>query len=299
MRSQIAERVGEVPLRHRMVPLQTREHAERPADRAHLAQAQADHAHAVGVGGETLVEPGRHARLVELAGHLGEPDQRRRPRRREREVVEALRDADQLGARVVGTAAEREDECERRPPGGKVGHPREDVERRLDECGRVAALPGEDHELRAVDDGGVGMVGRDAELERLVRELLRVLEQALDQRQRRLEPQHEVAQRRLAELLHERGRDHRLLPGLVDPRQLEQVAGAVHVTGEHELGVPDPRTHLDELRGVCEPIVEVAGIEDRGVPAREAERERVVVAEPAGHVDAGRAHRCSRAPGWT
>ena len=64
----------------------------------------------------------------------------------------------------------------------------------------------------------------------------------------------------------------------------------MHVTGEHELGVPDPRAHLDELRGVLEPVVEMAGIEDRGVPAGEAERKRFVVTEAAGHVDAGRAH---------
>ena len=141
-----------------------------------------------------------------------------------------------------------------------------------------------------MDDGGVGVVGRHSELERLVGELLRVLEQPVDEGQRRLEPQHEVAQRGLSELLHERGRDRRLLPGLVDARRLEQVAGAVHVTGEHELRVPDARPHLDELRRVLEPVVEVAGIEDRGVPAREAEREGGVVAEAAGHVDARRTH---------
>ena len=62
------------------------------------------------------------------------------------------------------------------------------------------------------------------------------------------------------------------------------------MAGEHELRVPDPRAHLDELRRVLEPIVEMAGVEDRGVAAREAERERVVVAEPASHVDACRAH---------
>ena len=75
------------------------------------------------------------------------------------EVVETLRDVEQLGARLIGTAAEREHERERRMPRGKVGHPREDVERGLDEVGGVAALPREDHELRPVDDGGVGMVG--------------------------------------------------------------------------------------------------------------------------------------------
>ena len=189
-------------------------------------------------------------------------------------VVETLRDLEQLRARLLGTAAEREDERERRVPGRKVGHPREDVERGLDEFGGVAALPGEDHELGAVDDGRVRVVRRDSQLERLVRELLGVLEQPVDQRQRRLEPQHEVPQRRLPELLHERGRHLGLVPGLVDPRRLEEVARAVHVPGEDELRVPDPRAHLDQLRRVLEPIVEVAGIEDRGVAAREAERER-------------------------
>ena len=56
-----------------------REHAERPADRADLAQAEADDAHAVGVAGETLVEPGAPRWTLEPAGDLGEPDQRRCP----------------------------------------------------------------------------------------------------------------------------------------------------------------------------------------------------------------------------
>ena len=64
----------------------------------------------------------------------------------------------------------------------------------------------------------------------------------------------------------------------------------MHVTGERELGVRDARTDLDQLGGDLEPVVEVAGVEDGGVAAREGERERLVVAEPACHLHACRTH---------
>ena len=64
----------------------------------------------------------------------------------------------------------------------------------------------------------------------------------------------------------------------------------MHVTGERELRVPDSLADLDQLGGNLEPIVEVAGVEDCGMAAREAEGQRFVVAQPACHLDARRAH---------
>ena len=68
------------------------------------------------------------------------------------------------------------------------------------------------------------MVRRHAELERLVRELLGVVEVPFQQRQRRLEPQHEVPECGLPELLHEVGGQVGFGMGVVDSRQLEQIA---------------------------------------------------------------------------
>ena len=202
--------------RERVVALQSHEHAEHPADRAHLAEAQADHADAVAVGREPFVEARRGGGFVDESRDLRQPDQRGRPGGAEREVVESLRDSQQLRASVLGTSAQREDERERGAPRGKIGNTREDVERRLDELRRVPALPAENHQLRAVYDGGVRMLCRDSELERLVCELLGVVEMPSEERERRLEPQYEVPQRRLAELLHQGGGHLRFLVGVVD-----------------------------------------------------------------------------------
>ncbi len=61
----------------------------------------------------------------------------------------------------------------------------------------------------------------------------------------------------------------------------------MQVPGELEFGVADAGADLDELARHREPVVQVAGIEDRGVAAREAERERVVVTETARHLHPG------------
>ena len=119
------------------------------------------------------------------------------------------------------------------------------------------------------------MAGGQTEFERLVREVLGFVEAAFDQRERRLEPQHEVAVRGLPELFHERGAHLRFRARLVDARRLEQIACVVNMACEHELGVPDPRTDVDQLERHLEPVGEVRGVEDRGVTARETERERV------------------------
>src|SRR5437764_1232425 len=72
-------------------------------------------------------------------------------------------------------------------------------------CPTSPRLPPEHQRLRAPHDERVGMVGGDADLERLVREALRVVETAFEECERRLEPDHEVALHRLSQVLDDLG----------------------------------------------------------------------------------------------
>ena len=133
------------------------------------------------------------------------------------------------------------------------------------------------------------MVGGDADLEGLVREALSVVEVALEERERRLEPDHEVALHRLAQVLDDLGRGACRPPRVIDARKLEEVTRAVHVADVRELGVADALADGDELGRHGEPGVEVAGIGERGVRVGERERKRVVITDTSRHLDGLRA----------
>jgi hypothetical protein len=156
---------------------------------------------------------------------------------------------------------------------------------------RVAALPGQDGGLGPPDHEGVRVIGRGPDVECLVREPLRVVEAALEEREGRLQPDHEVALHRLTQLLDDGGGGGGLVACRLDPLELEQIPGAVHVTDERELGVPGSLADRDELGRHREALVEVTGVEDRSVRACEGERERLVVVESPGHGDRVDAHR--------